>query len=66
MTRTSIGKRVRVNFYYDEPVFDALKKIAIFKGTTYSELIRVATREYIVREAAKAQAGAQVIEELTK
>lgn len=65
MTRTSIGKRVRVNFYFDEQVFDGLRAVAVLKGTTYSELIRVACREYIIREAQKAQAGSQVIKELT-
>ena len=64
MTRTKIGDRVRVNFYFDSQVFEAMQIIARIKNTTYSELIRTACREYVVREAAAAASSAQMIKDL--
>lgn len=64
MTRTSIGQRVRVNFYFDQQVFDGLRKVAALKNTTYSDLIRVACREYLIREAKRALTDAETIKEI--
>lgn len=50
MSRTSVGHRVRINFYFDEQMFEALRKLAVIKNVSYSELIRAACREFIVRE----------------
>jgi hypothetical protein len=66
MTRTNVGNRVRCNFYFDEKIFEGLRRVAELKNTTYSELIRVACREYLVREAVKATADSKTITELSK
>lgn len=61
MTRTDVGQRERVNFYMDTQILDGLKKLAQLKNMTYSELIRQACREYVVREGARAIADQQTI-----
>ena len=66
MTRTAVGTRVRVNFYFDTPMFDAMRRVAALKNTTYSELIRVACREYLVREIESAVKTDQGIREIGK
>lgn len=66
MTRTDVGERVRVNFYFDTTVFEGLKTLARLKNTTYSELIRVACREYIARELTKAKADNTNLKDLLK
>lgn len=66
MTRTRIGDRERINFYFDKNLLEALKKLAILKNTTYSELIRVGMREYVVREGQKAIDSGQIIKEVRK
>jgi hypothetical protein len=66
MTRTRVGDRVRINFYFDEQVFEAMKKLAALKNVTYSELIRTACREYVVREGTAAIAAGKVIRDVSK
>ena len=66
MTRTKVGDRIRINFYFDEHLLDAMRKLATLKNTTYSELIRVACREYAVREAPAALEAAKNVRELSK
>ena len=66
MVRNHVGERIRVNFYFDEQVLSGLKNIAAIKNTTYSELIRVACREYVIREGAKAIADQSVVKEISK
>ena len=66
MTRTRVGQRERINFYFDTNVLDALRKLAELKGSTYSELIRVACREYVVREGTKALEDATTIKQVRK
>lgn len=61
MTRTRIGDRIRINFYFDTQIFEAMQKIAVIQNTTYSELIRVACREYVIREASGVMRGATAI-----
>lgn len=64
MSRTKVGNRERINFYFDAQVLEALKKLAALKNTTYSELIRVAAREYVVREGTKAIEDGQIMKEV--
>lgn len=52
MTRTSAGN-TKINIYFNDQVLDALKKLALARGTTYSELIREACRSYVLKEAPK-------------
>lgn len=66
MVRTAVGNRTRVNFYFDDQIFEAMKKLAELKNLSYSELIRLACREYVVREGAKAIADGKVIREIVK
>lgn len=66
MTRTSVGNRERVNFYFDKQIFEAMKKLAELKNLSYSELIRIACREYVVREGQKAIAEGKTIREIVK
>lgn len=66
MTRTRIGDRERINFYFDKNLLEALKKLAALKNTTYSELIRVGMREYVVREGVKAIESGLIIKEVRK
>lgn len=46
--------RIKVNVYVQTNVLAALKKIALMKGTSYSELLRQAAAEYVVREGSRA------------
>lgn len=57
---------MRVNFYFDTEVFEGMKTLARLTNTTYSELIRVACREYIARTIDKARADNSNLKELTK
>lgn len=66
MARTRVGNRERINFYFDEQVLEALKKLAVLKNTTYSELIRIACREYVVREGQKAINDGTIIKEVRR
>lgn len=52
MARTPTDS-TRINYYQPNDVLNALKKLAARRGTTYSELIRMATREYALREVRK-------------
>lgn len=61
MTRTKIGDRIRINFYLDSQVFEALKKIAALKNSTYSEMIRRACYELVVREGMQAIESQKII-----
>jgi hypothetical protein len=66
MARTSVGDRERINFYFDKNLLEALKKLALLKNTTYSELIRVGMREYVVREGTKAIESGKIIQEIKR
>lgn len=46
--------RTKVNVYIQQNVLAALKKIATLKGTSYSELLRIAAAEYVLREGKRA------------
>jgi hypothetical protein len=64
MSRTKVGERVRINFYFDAEIFEALKQIAVLNNVTYSELIRMACREFVVREGPAAIAGKKIIKQV--
>lgn len=66
MTRTAVGNRSRVNFYFDDQVAEALKAIAKIKNVTYSELIRTACYEYVLRESKTILADKQTITDIAK
>jgi len=66
MVRTAVGKRARINLYFDEQVLDALRRLAELKNQTYSELIRIACREYVVREGAKAITDGKLLKDIAK
>lgn len=52
MTRTPTGQ-TRINFHVHADTLAALKLIAARRGTTYSELIRMACREYVLKQGQK-------------
>lgn len=66
MVRTDVGERQRLNFYLDNSVFDSLRALALQRNMTYSELIRQACREYLVREGSKAAEENKVIKDIQK
>lgn len=45
----------RVNIYIPRRVMKVLRALAKRRGTTYSELVRTATREFVIAEAKKEQ-----------
>lgn len=58
--------RIRLNLYFDERVFEALRRMAEARGTTYSELIREACREYALANGGRTVKEAVTMKELTK
>lgn len=56
MTRTPVGDRRHVHLYMDEKIFEGLARVAELRGTTASELIRMACRQYLIRESEKVAA----------
>lgn len=64
MARIKVGDRIRVNFYFDSQVLEALRKIADLKNTTYSELLRIACREYVIREGSRAIEARQIMKDI--
>jgi hypothetical protein len=54
MPKGSLGLH-KVNMLCDPQVMRGFRWLADARGTTYSELLRLALREYIVREIAKEQ-----------
>lgn len=65
MTRASAGNS-KINIYFNDGVLDALKKLARARGTTYSELIRIASRDYVLKEGPKVLAETKAVKELSK
>ena len=57
---------IKLNLYFQPQVLEGLKRVAAAKGTTYSELIRTACREYVVREGGRLVQEATVLRDLTK
>lgn len=52
---------VKVNFFLDPAVLQGFKWLANARGTTYSELLRIAAKEYIVSEIRKEQEDLNVL-----
>lgn len=65
MVRTK-NDRIRINLYCDNRVFEALRRIAEVRGTTYSELIRIACRDYVLANGGKVVKELVTMKELTK
>ena len=64
MARTPIGERIRINCYFDAEILQAMRQIAALKNSTYSEMLRIAAREFVVREAHNAMASKTAIQTL--
>lgn len=52
MTRVTAGNS-KINIYFNDGVLKALKVMARARGTTYSELIREASRVFVLKNAAE-------------
>lgn len=65
MTRTPAGNS-KINIYFNDRVLEALKHLAIARGTTYSELIRQASHEYVLKHGPKIVEDVKAIKELSR
>lgn len=65
MTRAPAGN-AKINIYFNERVLDAMRKLATMKGTTYSQLIRDACHEYVVKKGADILKDSAAIKGLSK
>lgn len=65
MPRQSVD-RVKINLYFQNNILDGYKKLAKMRGTTYSELIREACRQYLVSEGGKVLQDTLTIKSLTE
>lgn len=65
MTRAPAGNQ-KINLYFNEKVLDALRKMALARGTTYSELIREACRDYVIKRGPTVITDSKAIRELAK
>lgn len=63
MTRAAAGNS-KINIYFNDRVLEALRKLARLQGTTYSELIRRASEEFVVKNAGKIMDTAKAVREL--
>jgi hypothetical protein len=54
VARPSLGHE-KVNFYCDPAVMRGLRWLAKARGTSYSELLRLAAKQYVVTEIAVEQ-----------
>ena len=60
MPRPSLGL-TKVNFYLDPAVLRGYKWLAAARGTTYSELLRVAARDFVLKEIKKEQGDIETL-----
>ena len=51
----------RINVFLEPSVLDAMKWLSEARGTTVSELIRIATKQYALREVRKEQEDVQTL-----
>lgn len=65
MTRAPAGNE-KINLYFNRQVLDAMKRLALARGTTYSELVREACRDFVLREGPKVVADTKAIKEASK
>lgn len=54
MSRPSLGL-IKINFRLDPAVLSGFRWLATARGTTYSDLLRLAAKEFIIREIKKEQ-----------
>ena len=52
--------------YFDSPVFEAIRRIGEARGQTYSEVIRIACREYVIAHGGRVVKEVVTMKELTK
>lgn len=52
MSRRALG-HTKVNVFIDPTVLEALRWLARARGTSYSELIRTATKRFVLQEISK-------------
>ena len=64
MTRIASGNQ-KCNVYLDARVIDALRKIAAARQTTYSELVREACRDFVLKEGPEVIKANATIKELS-
>lgn len=62
--RPGVGKRERINLFFDEEIVEGLKVLARLKNTTFSDLVRIACREYVLAEGQKAMTDHHMINRL--
>lgn len=65
MTRGSAGND-KINIYFNAQVLAALKRIALARGTTYSELIREACRDFVLKEGPRVMGEVKAVKEMAK
>lgn len=65
MTRAPAGNE-KINIYFNSQVLAALRRIALARGTTYSELVREACREFVLKEGQTVVAETKAIKEAAK
>lgn len=65
MTRSTAGN-TKINIYFNAQVLSALKRLALARGTTYSELIREATRDFVLKEGPKVLGELKAVKEMGK
>lgn len=65
MTRASAGND-KINIYFNAQVLAAMKRLALLRGTTYSELIREACREYVIKAGPDIMKDAAAIKGVSK
>lgn len=63
--RKSVDRK-KINIYFQENVLEGLRRLAEARGTTYSELIREACRQYVVNESGKVIADNTILRNLTR
>lgn len=65
MPRDSAGNS-KINIYFNDKVLEALKRLARARGTTYSELIREASKEFVLREGPKILEEVKAVKEMAR
>lgn len=65
MPRDSAGND-KINIYFNAKVLEALKRLARARGTTYSELIRQASMEFVLREGPKIMEEVKAVKEMAR
>lgn len=64
--RISTSGRTRLNLYFDDRILEAMRRMAEARGTTYSELIRQACREYVLANGGRTVQEVAAIAQMNK